>query len=408
MLNKIFVLDSSVLIHSPEALFNFADNTIILDIAVIDDLDNIKSLREPSGYAARDVFRTLDKYDIKELTNGGVVINESMGILKIYNSEKQQEVPNIVRVNSDNALISTSLAMQRMYPDNSVILVTLDTALMVRAMSYGVKAEKYRAESVNNINYTGVAYGADDELLVNQFRIVDGVVSMNNAGEEVNIEVRGNCFGIKPKNPEQICAMFALLEPKIFMVTLAGSAGVGKSLLALATGLKQVDKGIYDKVIYIKPIIPVSGRDLGALPGDKNEKLSQWFGPLKDNLSQLHDGKDFDNDLNNMIDDGILEMECLAYIQGRSLVKSFIIADEASNISPRECRMIAERCGKDSKLVVMGDVSQIENPYLDERSCGLSYAIHGSADKEQCAIITMKKVERSELANMASEIFGKK
>jgi PhoH-like ATPase len=214
---------------------------------------------------------------------------------------------------------------------------------------------------------------------------------------------------VQGKNLEQKCALEILSDLTIALVTLSGPAGTGKSFLALAAALQMINEGIYDKIVVMKPLIPVGGKDIGALPGDKFDKISAWLGPIKDNIDQILGSKSLsaNNMFEEMVRDGIIEVEAMAFIQGRSIPRSIIILDEAENISPREARMVVERCGKDSKVILLGDLSQVENPYLDARSNGLSHAISGGKKSEIVATVTLSKVERSELAAVASEIFNR-
>ena len=215
--------------------------------------------------------------------------------------------------------------------------------------------------------------------------------------------------GVQGKNLEQRCALEILCDLGIPLVTLSGKAGTGKSFLALAAALQMINEGIFDKIVVMKPLIAVGGKDIGALPGDKFDKISAWLGPIRDNIDQILGSKTLtsNNMFEEMCRDGIIEVEAMAFIQGRSIPKSIIILDEAENISPREARMVVERCGKDSKVILLGDLSQVENPYLDSKSNGLAHAISGGKTNELVASVTLSKVERSELAAVASDIFNK-
>ena len=218
-------------------------------------------------------------------------------------------------------------------------------------------------------------------------------------------------MGITAKNLEQRFALEALAKDDIPLVCLSGPAGSGKTLCAIAVGLEKVNMGQYDRIIVMKPMVAVGGKDIGFLPGSKLEKVSAWLGPIKDNIIQLTGFKGYDNgkfggnSFEEMVEDGIIEVEAMAFIQGRSIPNSFIILDEAENVSPKEARMVIERCGKNSKVVFLGDMSQIENPYLDKHSCGLAHAINGGKTHEVAASICMNKVERSVLSAAASSIF---
>jgi PhoH-like ATPase len=216
-------------------------------------------------------------------------------------------------------------------------------------------------------------------------------------------------MGIEGKNLEQKCALEALYDKTVPLVTLTGKAGCGKSFLAIASSLQQINEGTYEKIIVMKPLIPVGGKDIGALPGDKFEKISAWLGPIKDNIDQIIGSKSLssNNVFEEMVREGIIEVEAMAYIQGRSIAKTIILLDECQNITNREARMVVERCGKDSKVILLGDLSQVENPYLDAQSNGLAHAVNGGMKSHLVASILLRKVERSELASVASEIFNR-
>lgn len=440
----IYILDTCVLLHDPKSLYKFENNDIYIPLAVIDDLDEHKTMmKESKGMSAREVFRHLKKLDLSLMTDKGVVINDKGGKLFIYNNEtliKKGDVPNISRSNSDNGLITTCLELQAKYPKRKVSIVTKDTGLRVRAEAWGCHAENYRNDLLEDDKpYGGIRYVVtktvpmEDEVEIkflnkslqgelanlspNEF-----VVFKNDAeGEEfeqgvyrhfdgilVKIDMRQKkMMGITPRNIEQDCATALLMDESIPLVCLSGRAGTGKTILALATALDQINSNIYQKLIVIKPIIPVGGRDIGALPGDKWEKLSAWLGPIRDNLEQLcgNFGVKGSRTFEDAIEEGLIEAEAMAFIQGRSIPNSVILIDEAQNLTPREARMVVERCGDGSKVIMLGDVSQIENPYLDRQSCGLAHAINGAKTKSLCGAITLKTVTRSALAALAGDIF---
>jgi PhoH-like ATPase len=215
--------------------------------------------------------------------------------------------------------------------------------------------------------------------------------------------------GINGKNLEQKCALEILTDLSLPLITLSGKAGTGKSFLALAAALEMINQDLFDKIVVMKPLIPVGGKDIGALPGDKFEKIAAWLGPIKDNIEQILGSKSLSagSKFEEMVREGIIEVEAMAFIQGRSIPRSIIILDEAENITAREARMVVERCGKDSKVILLGDLSQVENPYLDAKSNGLAHAISGGKKNNLVASVTLTKVERSELAAVASDIFNR-
>lgn len=450
MVKHSYVVDTCVLIHDPASLFKFKNNDIYLPLAVIDDLDELKTRRDPTGWAAREVFRHLDKLNLEDLVSKGVVINEHNGKLFIYNPEApvlRGEMPAIVRVNSDNAIIQTCL-MLKAQNHKKVAIVSKDTGLRVRAQSMGCIAENYRSDLLEDEVYDGVIhiavdtnedwknlYGNGDVIKVehlttalqeqiaklhpNEFVMFeygeqkcpcwfkDGVLSVFKDKDKHG--QKSEYMGIKPHNIEQKFAMEALASEDIPLVVLLGPAGTGKTILSLAVALQKVNDGVYDRIVVIKPNIPVGGVDIGALPGDKYEKLSAWLGPMKDNVQQLINSRrrSAGETFEQMVDEGIIEVEALSYIQGRSIANSVVIVDELQNVSPRVARMVVERCGKGSKIILLGDPSQVENPFLDNRSNGLAHAAIGSKTSAMAAVVKLTKVERSPLAAAASAIFGR-
>jgi PhoH-like ATPase len=445
----IYIIDTCVLLHDPLALYKFDDNDIYIPLAVIDDLDDIKTRKENVGWSARQVFRNLEHYSLQDLLKG-VKINELGGRLFVYNTEsplQKNERPNIVKVHSDNAIIECCLALKSANPRKKVAIITKDTGLRIRAITWGCAAENYRSDQLSDEIYTGLRnfeltsqadwtyLWSDNEIELKKLSedtvnklgdIYPNEFILFHYGENIcptlykrgilkvlkeksNAKESKGYSGVQGKNLEQKCALDILVDLTIPLVTLSGPAGTGKSFLALAAALQMINEGIYDKIVVMKPLIPVGGKDIGALPGDKFDKISAWLGPIKDNIDQILGSKSLsaNNMFEEMCRDGIIEVEAMAFIQGRSIPRSIIILDEAENISPREARMVVERCGKDSKVILLGDLSQVENPYLDAKSNGLSHAISGGKKSELVSSVTLSKVERSELAAVASEIFNR-
>lgn len=445
----IYVIDTCVVLHDPMALYKFGENDIYLPLAVIDDLDDIKTRPGNISWSAREVFRILDKIDLKLMVDKGVIINEEKGKLFIYNTEApltKNETPNIVKVNSDNAIINAAISLKNKFPNRPVTIITKDTGLRVRANAWGCHAENYQADLIDTQMYTGIVNASVDNEkdwnLLWQNEEVDKkllsaelqkALSETNPNEFVIFEYgQSKCptyykngifrilkeksnkdgktvySGITSKNLEQKCALELLSDNEVPLVTLVGAAGTGKSFLAIASALKMINEGIYEKIVVMKPLIPVGGKDIGALPGDKFEKISAWLGPIKDNIDQILGAKSMtaDNMFEEMVREGLIEVEAMAFIQGRSIANAIILLDESQNITPREARMVVERCGKNSKVILLGDPSQVENSYLDARSNGLSHAVAGGKKLKECGTVTLTKVERSVLASVASVIFN--
>ena len=445
----IFVIDTCVVLHDPLALYKFGEHDIYLPLAVIDDLDDIKTRPGNISWSAREVFRILDKIDLKTMVDKGVVINEEKGKLFIYNTEApltKNETPNIVKVNSDNAIINAAISLKNKFPNRPVTIITKDTGLRVRANAWGCNAENYQADLIDVKPFTGMTeYEVTEEsdwttlwqnelveinklssslkerlkdIYPNEFAIfIYGDSKCPTYHKDGTLKVLKEKYtgkqaysGVTGKNLEQKCALEILNDNTVPLVTLIGAAGTGKSFLAIAAALQMINDqhSGYEKIVVMKPLIPVGGKDIGALPGDKFEKISAWLGPIKDNIDQILGSKSMtaDNMFEEMVREGMIEVEAMAFIQGRSIANAIIILDESQNITPREARMVVERCGKNSKVILLGDPSQAENSYLDARSNGLAHAVMGGKKLKECATVTLTKVERSVLASVASTIFN--
>lgn len=445
----IFVIDTCVVLHDPLALYKFGEHDIYLPLAVIDDLDDIKTRPGNISWSAREVFRILDKIDLKTMVDKGVVINEEKGKLFIYNTEApltKNETPNIVKVNSDNAIINAAISLKNKFPNRPVTIITKDTGLRVRANAWGCNAENYQADLIDVKPFTGMTeYEVTEEsdwttlwqnelveinklssslkerlkdIYPNEFAIfIYGDSKCPTYHKDGTLKVLKEKYtgkqaysGVTGKNLEQKCALEILNDNTVPLVTLIGAAGTGKSFLAIAAALQMINDqhSGYEKIVVMKPLIPVGGKDIGALPGDKFEKISAWLGPIKDNIDQILGSKSMtaDNMFEEMVREGMIEVEAMAFIQGRSIANAIIILDESQNITPREARMVVERCGKNSKVILLGDPSQVENSYLDARSNGLAHAVMGGKKLKECATVTLTKVERSVLASVASTIFN--
>jgi PhoH-like ATPase len=434
----IYILDTCVLLHDPKSLFKFQNNDVYIPLAVIDDLDDQKTRKEAVAAAAREVFRQLKPFDF--MTSEGAVVNEQGGRLFIYNHEKKDNEPSVNRVNSDHAVITSCWELQKQFPDRKVSIVTKDTGLKFRAIGNNCNVENYLSDLVNDTMYTGIRYvetntvpyeeNLDIEFLNKELRDGLNEISPNEfvvfkspegsdsneltkyrhwEGKLIKINKPKAAFmGITPRNLEQDCAMSLLMDTSVPLVCLSGKAGSGKTILALASAMEQINEGIYDKLIVMKPVIPVGGKDIGALPGDKFEKLAPWLGPISDNFTQLcgNFGMHGVTNFEEAVKDKLIEVEAMAYIQGRSIPRSVILVDEAQNLTPREARMVVERCGEGSKIMMLGDISQIENPYLDKGSCGLAHAMNGARKQSLCGAVLLKTVTRSPLAAIAGDIFS--
>ena len=439
-MNKIYVLDTSVIHHDPHCIQKFHDSKLYIPLAVLDELDNHKTLPGGIGYSAREFFRQIDKFDLEELINFGVEINSEGGKLCIINNNESIKKSE----NADNTIIDACLQIKVQYPEHQVILVSKDTGLRVRAAGWGVQSQNYKNDLIEDSIYTGIREIQVNNYLDYEVLWEQDFLDINKLSNELQSQLENlnpNEFiyfkcgnktcpgiykdnqikilkdtktkygkdtsycGIKPKNLEQKCAVEVLTDQSIGLVSICGVPGSGKDLLSISTGIKQVVEGKYDKIIYIKPIMPVGGKDIGFLPGDKYEKLLQWMGPLRDNIDQLKELPTGVTSLDDLLNSGQIELEAMTYIQGRSIPRSIIILSEAQNLTSRECRMLVERCAEGSKIILLGDLNQIENPYLDSHSSGLAHTMNGGKALKECAAITFKKVERSEISALASQIF---
>jgi len=446
----LYIIDTCVLLHDPLAIYKFGENDLYIPLAVIDDLDDIKTRKESVGWSAREVFRQLENLGSLQDLMRGVKINDQNGRLFVFNTEsplQKNERPNIVKVHSDNAIIECCLSLKTANPRKKVAIITKDTGLRIRAITWGCQAENYKADQLEDKEYTGVRFvgidvqndwsllWADSEIFIeklsadlqaklkdlspNEFVIFENgdlkcpAIHRNKIlkilKDKPGVDRVKAYAGIQGKNLEQRCALEILTDLTIPLVTLSRKAGTGKSFLALAASLQMINEDKFDKIVVMKPLIPVGGKDIGALPGDKFEKISAWLGPVRDNIDQIIGSNSLsaNSKFEEMVREGMIEVEALAFIQGRSIPRSIIILDEAENITAREARMVIERCGKDSKVILLGDLSQVENPYLDSKSNGLAHAISGGKRNDLVASVTLTKVERSELAAVASDIFNK-
>jgi PhoH-like ATPase len=427
---KVFVLDTNVLVHDPEAIYEFPRHEVIIPFTVLEELDNLKRAPGELGKNARGAIRTLcettvvGKGDLNrglELNNGSTLIVPTE-IKGTYNGLLDPQI-------NDNKIILAALDRVEQY---RVIFVSKDFAVRLKAEAIGLETEDYEKLKVS---YEGLTRGcrtvqlekpAIDLFFKEGSLAIEGVTATPNEyveltdGKQTNIMARfdgkTNLFrkivpstlmwGIKPRNIEQTCATDALLRDDINLVTLVGPAGTGKTLLALASGLRKVfDEGEYRKILVSRPIVPL-GRDIGFLPGTKEEKLFHWMQPIFDNLELLcsSHGDEPDDTLSWVLDNKKIELEAVTYIRGRSLPKMFFIIDEAQNLTPHEVKTIISRAGERTKVILAGDPTQIDNPYLNKDSNGLTYAFAKFKDHPISASVFLDKTERSELASLAAEL----
>ncbi len=438
---KTFVLDTNVILHDPTCLNQFEEHDIVIPLTVIEEIDHFKRGSNVINLNAREFVRMLDSITGDKLFNGGVSLGEGKGKVRVVISKGMSaEIKDVFKEDSpDHRILSTAYELHKKNTGRTVILVTKDVNLRMKAKSLGVRAEDYTTDRVRSVEelYSGkeVLNDFDDnivqsfykppyevdaheifdltdtEAVPNKFYIIRNpnrsvLASLNMDMTLFRKVNKQSVYGITPRNAEQAFAIEALLNRDIPLVTLTGKAGTGKTLLALASAL-QVKK-FYRQIYIARPVVPLSNKDIGFLPGDVESKLAPYMQPLWDNIKVIQD-QFSENDknyiaINNMIKDDKLVVEPLSYIRGRSLQRIFFIVDEAQNLSPHEIKTIITRAGEGVKIVLTGDIYQIDHPYLDSQSNGLSYLIEHFKGQPLYAHINLEKGERSELAELASNL----
>lgn len=435
---KIFVLDTSVILYDYTAIKNFKDNDVVIPITVLEELDNFKKGNDTKNFAAREFIRYIDKQSGNHTLQDWIPINgRAVGRFKIeMNTSSKLNAEKIFDERKpDHKILNTTIYLQEKHPNRKVILVTKDINLRIKAKSLNILAEDYetgkikhpeelytgkaevnkvKPEVIQNLYQTGeceIKIFSKQSIIPNQYFILknnsQSVLARYDAvsGKLKRVQKK-SAFGITPKNAEQTFALDALLNDDIKLVTLQGVAGTGKTLLSVAGALEK--RRNYQQIYLARPIVPLSNKDIGYLPGDIHQKINPYMEPLWDNLKfikSLYTEKDKEfKQINDMIENEKLLVSALAYIRGRSLSNIFFIVDEAQNLTPHEVKTIITRAGEGTKIVFTGDVRQIDTPYLDAQSNGLSYLIEKFKDQEVYAHITLQKGERSMLANLANEL----
>jgi PhoH-like ATPase len=443
--NRIYVLDTNVLLYDPGALYVFHEHDVTIPLTVIEELDNFKKDLNETGRNARTVSRYLDDLRTKGALREGVQL-ENGGLLKVdFFMDEGHKLPiSWGPLNNDNRILQCVLHLDRQFPGR-VVLVTRDTNMRLKCDALGVRAEDYQHSRLEvDEQYTGLATLDVDAQIIDAI-YQSGHINIEsleverdfNPNQFVMLQTKGDSpqtamtrfehqrgrlklvgrhkegvWGIFARNKEQLFALELLLDPSLKLVTLNGVAGTGKTLMALACGLKQAaDDQLYRKVLVSRPIFPL-GRDIGFLPGDIEEKLNPWMKPIFDNLELLVStagdvgrGKaNGDPQYQYLLDKKIMEVEPLTYIRGRSIPQQFLIVDEAQNLTPHEVKTILTRAGEGTKVIMTGDPYQIDNPYVDALSNGLTYTVERFKESELAGHITLKKGERSELAEMAAKL----
>lgn len=438
--NKTFILDTNVILHDSSCINHFDEHDIVVPITVLEELDHFKKGNQTLNFHAREFVRALDCLCANKLFNGGVPIGSGRGRISI---KLEQELhPDLGRhfpaaSKPDHQILNIGYHLAKNDPSRSFILVTKDVNLRMKAKAVGLMAEDYTSDHVKDIGtlYTGCRcienvesvlieelYSSgngishrkvdpDRPLLANEYIILrngkKSALTMFLAGQDSIVTIqKKNVYGITPRNAEQSFAVHALCNDDVPLVTVSGKAGTGKTLLALAASLEQ--RRNYRQILLARPIVPLSNKDIGYLPGDIQSKIRPYMQPLYDNLNVIRnrfpEQSEMHQRLNRLVDEEKLVIEPLAYIRGRSLVRMYMIIDEAQNLTPHEVKTIITRAGENTKIVFTGDIHQIDHPYLDSQSNGLSYLIEKMQGQPLFAHVTMQKGERSTLSMLASNL----
>lgn len=431
---KLYILDTNVLLHDPTSLMAFEENELVIPLVVIEELDTFKDSENEIGRNARQVARTLDSYMEFGSLNKGISLSNG-GSLRVELNCMSNIPAHLDPHKADNRIIGVALGLAERYPDKQVILVSKDINMRIKCDSLGVESQDYHKDHlVDNADelYSGFteitiqdeeidAFHAGTSLLrpdmmstsfyPNQFVLMKSIINPKKSALARVIDLHSpfdrvldhkDIWGIIPKNKEQTFALNLLMDPDVNLVSLIGLAGSGKTLLSIAAALQQtVESKEYKRIIVSRPIQPM-GKDLGFLPGALEEKMSPWIAPLNDNLEFLFDGNI--KTLEMFKESGIIQIEALTYIRGRSIPNSFIIIDEAQNLSVHELKTIITRAGEGSKIVLAGDIEQIDSPYLDAVSNGLSIAVEKFKEYDIAGHVTLRSGVRSGLATLAAKI----
>jgi PhoH-like ATPase len=435
---KIFVLDTSVLLFDHQSIQNFKDHDVAIPITVLEELDRFKIGNDTKNFQAREIIRYLDKLSGNHNMDQWISLGPKRGRLKIVMSNvvKGRDAEEIYgHGKNDHRIINSALTLAESEKGKSVILVTKDINLRLKAKAIGLPAEDYETGKVKDVENVSEAFPIIDDVdpkqiaelykrgrieekkIIGPRKVANGYYILKSGNDsvlcrydsltdEIERVEKEYVFSVKPRNAEQTFAINALLNPDIKLVAMQGVAGTGKTLLALAAALEQ--KHMYNQIILARPIIPLSNKDIGFLPGTAEDKISPYMQPLWDNLkfikSQFKPGEKKFKMLDDMEASGELSITALAFIRGRSLSNMMFIIDEAQNLTPHEVKTIITRAGEGTKVVFTGDIHQIDTPYMDEQSNGLTYLIDRLKGHRLFAHIKLEKGERSELANLANEL----
>ena len=438
---KNFVLDTNVILHDYKCIENFQENDIYLPIVVLEELDKFKKGSDQINYKAREFVRELDTLTSNDLFLKGASLGPGKGTLHVVTGDKYQEkiYQSFPEKTADHRILSCTLSVAESEKDRKVktILVTKDVNLRMKARSLGIEVEDYITDKVINVDIfkraQDIYENIDPDLIDKMYASPDGIAadlfdiksklepnecfilkSVRNSvlarynpftNKFKKVEKASN-YGIQPRNAEQSFAFEVLNDPDVKLIGLTGKAGTGKTLLALASALKQAN--VYKQILLARPIVALANKDLGFLPGDEKQKVAPYMQPLFDNLNvikgQFAPGGSDARKIDDLQKNGQLVIEALAFIRGRSLSETFCIIDEAQNLTPHEIKTIITRAGEGTKMVFTGDIQQIDSPYLDAQSNGLAYMVDKMKGQELFAHINLIKGERSQLSELASDL----
>ncbi|NOZ86734.1 MAG: PhoH family protein [Deltaproteobacteria bacterium] len=436
---KMFILDTNVLLYDYRAIYSFAEHDVVLPIVVLEELDRFKKGNDAINFQAREFTRELDRLAGDQLFGQGLSLGKGRGRLFVEIGDHRSNLVDLAFAGDkvDHRILTLADQMRRLRSDRKVILVSKDINLRMKAKALGIQAEDYETGKVQNVDelYTGLSViegiskdiismfyqdpysvsldkiGFDIQPAAHQYYILknassSALVHFDPFREELQRVVKRGAYGIEPRNAEQTFALHALLDDQVKLATLTGKAGTGKTLLALASALEQ--RKIFRQIYLARPIVPLGNRDIGYLPGDIQSKLDPYMQPLWDNLAVIRHR--FPNDspnhvrISEMLEQEKLFIAPLAFIRGRSLDRIFFIVDEAQNLTPHEVKTIITRAGEGTKMVFCGDIYQIDTPYLDSQSNGLTNLVDRMKGQELFAHVNLVKGERSILAELASNL----
>lgn len=434
---KIFVLDTNVILHDYQCIFRFEENNIVIPITVLEELDRFKKGNEQINFNAREFVRELDKLSDKDLLNKGVSLGAGLGKLsvEVEHGDLGKIAQSFLEITPDHLILATALYTKTQHPNETVILVSKDINLRMKGQALGIHTDDYLNDKVKDVSevqkQSEIIENVDDNSIQTLYSSPGGIpidllpfrpfanqhfVLKGNSGTALGIYDAGRnkiqrvdkikAYGIEPRNSEQTFALHVLMDPNIQLVALTGIAGTGKTLLALAAALAQ--EYDYQEILLSRPVIPLQNQDMGFLPGDVNEKLEPYMLPLFDNLSVIKNkfkstSKEYVH-LEELQKQKKLNITPLAYIRGRSLSNVIFIIDEAQNLTPHEIKTIITRAGEGTKLIFTGDIQQIDSPYLDMKSNGLTYLSEKMRGQALFAHVNLVKGERSALAELAGTL----